>query len=425
VTRLALRVGLVAGLCVLAWFVALHTVRSSLHGFFDLTVYRGAVGAWLDGGSLYAYHVPDLRFGFTYPPFAALAMVPAVVVGLLPAEVLSTAATCLLVVAALWWWLAPVARRAGWSPPFAVALTVPVVFLMEPVRETVGFGQVNVFLAALVLADVVAARSGRGWAGVGIGLATAVKLTPGVFVLYLLATRRWRAAATAVGTFAAASALDLAVDPHTSVFFWTTELWDTRRVGRLFGTNTQSLLGVLARIALPGPPNRVLWLVLALAVLALALWRAVRADRAGDDLAAVTLIGLAGCLVSPISWTHHLIWVVPAAVVVLDRAVALPRSARSLAAAAGCAVVVGVFCSSLPWFFQDWHTSGHPGGVAGAVLENAYAGLVLALVVFLPVRLTGQAQADVRRSGEQSQRREVDPCEPAAGSSWRPQSSSG
>ena len=73
---------------------------------------------------------------------------------------------------------------------------------------------------ALIMADLVGLRwrSRRGthgrdtdgpflrlfysgsWAGVGIGLATAVKLTPALFIAYLLITRQWRVAATAVGT---------------------------------------------------------------------------------------------------------------------------------------------------------------------------------------------------------------------------------
>jgi alpha-1,2-mannosyltransferase len=396
------RLALVAGAGVLAWFLAHRTVYLPWHHFFDLGVYRGAVRAWLDGHSLYAYHRPHSRYGFTYPPFAALTMIPAVLVKAPAAEVITTTASVLVVGVTTWWLVTPVARRAGWTPWFAVGLALPLTFLMEPVRDTLGFGQVNLLLVALVLADVVALRKGWGWAGVGIGLATAVKLTPGVFVLYLLLTRRWRAAATAVGTFVVASLLALVVDQGTSVRFWTTALWETDRVGRLDKTSNQSILGVLARLELPGQPDRRLWAGLAAVVLVLAMWRAVRAQRRGDELVGVTIAGLAGCLISPISWTHHLYWVVPAAVVLVDVAATRGRGPRRVAAGAGAVVVVGFFCSSLIWYFARSHGNVHLGGPLGTVVENAYFLVVLALVAFLPARRRPDAEPPPPRSREEA-----------------------
>jgi alpha-1,2-mannosyltransferase len=383
--RTTARLALVAGWGVLVWFLVHHTVYLPWHHFFDLGVYRGAVRSWLDGHPLYAYHRRHSHYGFTYPPFAALTMIPSVLVKAPAAEAIATTASVLVVGGTTWWLVAPVARRAGWTPWFAVGLALPLTFLMEPIRDTLGFGQVNLLLVGLVLADVLALQRGRRWAGVGIGLATAVKLTPGVFLLYLALTRRRRAAATAVGAFVAASLLALVVDPRTSVRFWTTTLWETHRVGRLDKTANQSILGVLARLALPKPPDRALWAVLAAAVLVFAMWRAVRARWRGDELAGVTLAGLAGCLVSPVSWTHHLYWVVPAAVVLVDVAVTRAGRAR-IRAAAGAVVVVGVFCSSLIWYFARSHGNVHLGGALGAVVENGYFLVLLALVAFLPVR---------------------------------------
>jgi alpha-1,2-mannosyltransferase len=395
-------VAAVAALGATVWFLVHHTVYLPWHHFFDLGVYRGAVQHWMDGGSLYAYHRPHSHYGFTYPPFAAVTMTPAVLVGAHAAEVVTTTASVLVVGATTWWLVTPLARRAGWTPWFAVGLAIPLVFLMEPVRDTLGFGQVNLFLVALVLADVAALGRGRPWAGVGIGLATAVKLTPGVFVVYLLLTRRWRAAATAAGTFAVASLVALAVDPRTSVQYWTTTLWETDRVGRLDKTSNQSILGVLARLDLPRQPGRRIWLVLAVVVLVVALWRAVRAYRRGDELTGITLTGLAGCLVSPISWTHHLYWVVPAAVVLVDVAVTRPWSRRSLPAGAGAVVVVGTFCSSLIWYFARSHGNVHLGGAGGAVVENGYVLVMLALVLFLPTRRLGASSGRPQRRPEEA-----------------------
>ncbi|HEV7210201.1 MAG TPA: glycosyltransferase family 87 protein, partial [Blastococcus sp.] len=192
--RVGARLLLVGALvAVLGWFTASVLVLPPAHRFFDLTVYRGAARWWLDHRSLYAFVRPGSSKGFTYPPFAVLCLLPTALVSQPTAIVVVTAASALLVVGTTWWLVGPVARRHRWPRWFAVALAVPLVFAMEPVRETLAWGQVNLFLVALVLADVAALQRGRRWAGIGIGLATAIKLTPGLFVVYLALSGRRRA----------------------------------------------------------------------------------------------------------------------------------------------------------------------------------------------------------------------------------------
>src|SRR5207247_8101709 len=125
-------------------------------------------------------------------------------------------------------------------------------------------GQINLILILLVLLDLLIGvpRKAR-WTGVGIGLATAIKLTPAVFIIYLLITRRWRAAAVATATAAGATLLATAFAPGDSWRFWTHSLWDTGHIGRLDRTANQSLLGALARLGLP---DRLLWAALVVVV---------------------------------------------------------------------------------------------------------------------------------------------------------------
>jgi alpha-1,2-mannosyltransferase len=387
-------VGIVSAL--VAYGMLAHAQR---HGFFDLVIYRGAARWWLDGNDLYSFVQPRSGgYGFTYPPFAALCMVPMAFLGWNAAAAVTSVGTAVAITATTWWLLAPVAERHGWPRWFAVGLAVPIVSALEPVRETMGFGQVNLFLVALILADVAALRRGRPWAGVGIGLAMAVKLTPGLFVVYLLVTRRWRAAGVATVTFAAATLLAAMVDSGTSWQFWTRTLWNTSRVGRLDYVSNQSLLGVVARLTDTGEPGRLVWLVLCLAVLGLLLWRATRAFRAGDDLVGFTLTGLATCLLSPISWTHHFFWVVPAVVVLVDVAAGrrlcdeappwLRARPEVVARAAGGAAVavVAMFLFSVVWPFNHRTGEHYADGLIGVVGENAYALAVLALLILLPIR---------------------------------------
>lgn len=359
--RLLLVVVLVAAVTVFTATVPL------LRDWFDLRVYYGTVHTWVHhGGRIYDYRVPGTEYGFTYPPFAALGMLPMALVGLR----LAIAASLLLNLAALAFVLRVLAgpgwRRLGW---YRWALALCALALFEPLRDTFSFGQVNLVLLALVLADCCLLRSGRGrWAGAGIGLAAAVKLTPALFIGMLLLARRWRAAAAATAVTLAATGLAAWADPGASRFYWTRALWDTGRVGRLDYVSNQSLQGVLARL---GHPDKPLWATVVLLTLAVWGWRTRRAVAAGDWTAAFALTGLAACLVSPITWVHHLVWVLPS-FVVLARA-GYPRIAGALYA---------VMCTSVVWLWVD-----DASGIDGLLGSNLYTWVTLGLLCGLP---TGQ-----------------------------------
>jgi alpha-1,2-mannosyltransferase len=379
-----------------AWYLTRLVVYSPWHRFFDFRVYRGGVQWWLEGRPLYEFVLPHTSKGFTYPPFAVLVLLPTALGSLTTAEVLFTVVSAAVVIGVTWSLLAPVAQRHGWSRWFVVALAVPLVLAMEPIREALGWGQIGPFLLALVLADVAALRAGRRWAGVGIGLATAIKVTPGLLLVYLLLTGRWRPAAVAVCTFLGATLLGFALRPHDSVEYWTSALWDTGRVGAADRTANQSIMGLLARAADPGSPDRLVWAALATLAVVLGLWRAVRAARAGDELVGVTVTGLVAVLISPISWVHHLYWVVPAVVVLIDVAAGTrlhrtapawlqerPRTVAT-AAATGAVVVTAVFVSSLIWYFQG--ATEHHEALPLVLGNNAYVLLAVLLVAALPIR---------------------------------------
>jgi alpha-1,2-mannosyltransferase len=402
--RTIVRLAAVGAVLAAAWYDVFHLLnKPALHGFFDLLVYRGAAMWWLDGHPLYSFQLGDTGYGFTYPPFAAVCMLPLTLVTAGVAAALTTAASAAAVVALTYWLVAPLAQRHGWSRWFAVALAIPVVLAMEPIRETLAYGQLNMLIFVLVVADVVALRRGWRWAGAGMGLATALKLTPGLFIVFLVLIGRRRAATVAAGTFLGATLLAFVVNGPASWEYWTETLWQTSRVGRVDKWSNQSVLGMLARLVDPGQPDRRLWAVLTCAVLVLGLWRAVRAYRCGDDLVAVTLTGLTGCLVSPISWTHHLFWVVPAVVVLVDVAAGTPLHGtaswwlrirpRAVAVGAGAAAlgVAVLFLLSVPWHFAHGPGHHHLQGPIGILGESAYGVVMLALVALLPVRLPASA----------------------------------
>jgi alpha-1,2-mannosyltransferase len=384
----------VAALWVAA--IAAHLWYGNRHDFYDLHIYQRAMRWWGAGNPLYEYSQPDAvqgALGYTYPPFAALVMRPLAWLSAGVGEALFTAASVAVLAVTTWWLLAPVARRRGWSPALAVAVALPLVSWLEPVRETITFGQVNLLLVGLVLADLlVALPRGSRWAGIGIGLATAVKLTPAIFIVYLLLTRRWRAAGTAVAAAAGATLLAVAVAPADSWDFWSRALWQTGRVGQLDRTANQSLLGSLARLVAPDEPSRVVWLLLALAVAGYGLWRARSAALRGGEVTGLTLTGLVGGLCSPVTWSHHLYWFAPALVVLLDAAVgAHGRAARRGWAALAAVTWLTTTVAVIAWF--EWGLDrSFDRGLTGFLVNDWYVLLMLVLLVALPVRAAAAAE---------------------------------
>ncbi len=359
----------------------LVSVAGRHHGY-DLEIYRGALRAWMAGTPLYDYaHPGDSRqLGFTYPPFAALVFAP---LALVPAwlatgwQALTGAAALVFVVRVL---AEPVARRLGFATWYAVAVALPVVVLLEPVRDSFSFGQINLQLAALIVGDVILLQRGSRWAGVGIGLAAAVKLTPAILLLHLLLTGRRRAVVLASGVAAGATLVAAAVAPATSWDFWTRALWDTSRVGAADSPSNQALSGLIARLAEQQRPPVALWLVTVTAVAGFGLWRARRADRRGDLVAGLTLAGVTGLLVSPISWIHHLWWVIPVLAVLAARA-----GHRSLLAAAS---LVALFSASLPDLARV-PLAAHRSSLWTILGESALCLALLAVLALLPTHATG------------------------------------
>ncbi|GHJ09539.1 membrane protein [Micromonospora humidisoli] len=376
--------GQVVAVVVLAVAVAAFlSVAAVRHGFFDLKVYYGALTFWVhDHGEIYDYLKPGTQYGFTYPPFAALVMLPMAYLPWPVAITVSVAATVVVSAVLVWWLLDPVARRAGWTRWFVLAVALCLAAAFEPMRETVNFGQVNMLLLFLVAVDLLRLLpAGNRWAGVGIGLATAIKLTPGVFIVYLLVTRRFRAAGTAVAAAAAATLLAAALFPDAAREFWTSALWNTDRVGELAFVSNQSLRGVVARLN-PEHPSTLAWLALVLVTLAVWGWRCRAAVAVGDEATGLALTGALMCLVSPVTWVHHLVWLIPALILLVDNAVAAPAGSLRRRALLALAVVSYVLlCSRIVWAWEKDFT-----GVGGFLGSNTYVWISLALLVLLPIR---------------------------------------
>ncbi|MET8183244.1 glycosyltransferase 87 family protein [Streptomyces sp. NPDC005336] len=378
--RLLLALGLTGASMLFLVTVPLH------RHWFDLNVYYEAVGHWLRDGRIYDFTIPGADgtdYGFTYPPFAALCMLPMALVSWPGAITISMLLNAAASATLLFWLIGPAVRRQGWNKWFAFIVAACLFALLEPVRDTFSFGQVNLLLLVLVFSDAWLLSTGRGrFAGCGIGLAAAIKLTPAIFIIYLLVTRRWRAAGVATGTAVAATLLAAWVAPGASRVYWTKALWDTNRIGVLSYVSNQSWDGVLARLLAPVQPSGAVWAVGVLAILAVWAHRVRSAAAVGDEVAGFALTGIAACLISPITWVHHLVWLIPALAVLADTGLrpGAPPARRRLLLRASAAIYV-ILCSSLVWLWRFDFT-----GVSGFLGSNAYVWICLGLLLALPLR---------------------------------------
>jgi alpha-1,2-mannosyltransferase len=303
----------------------------------DLQVYAAGGEHVLRGGPLYDSGVL-LDLPFVYPPFAAVLFAPLSLlpVGLL--KVLWTAAG----IGLLGFVVHRCGRAAGLPLGIAGAVLLTVVATgLDPVRTTLYLGQINLVLLALVVGDLLGRPDSR-WRGVGVGLAAAVKLTPLLFVVYLLVTGRRRAAATAVGVFVAASVLGFLLAPADSVDYWLHGTFAAAdRISDVAGLSNHSLNGLLARLGLPA-----LWFPCAAVLGAATVLLAVRAHRAGQEVLALTVCGLACAALAPFAWSHHWVWVVPLMVLLVARAAAGARP--SVVLLGGLLVVTLAVVTRLP-----------------------------------------------------------------------------
>ncbi|OBJ06108.1 alpha-(1-2)-phosphatidylinositol mannosyltransferase [Mycobacterium alsense] len=336
---------------------AMYYVAGQLFGHtpyrIDIDIYQLGGQAWLDGRPLYRgnvlFHTPiGLDLPFTYPPLAAIVFCPFSWLHMPAASVAITALTLLLLIVStvivltgldVWGTSAavpgPAWLRRLW---LAVLIAAAATLWMEPIVSNFAFGQINVVLMTLVLADCVPRR--LPWPrGVLLGLGMALKLTPAVFLLYFLLRRDNRAALTALASFAAATLLGFVLAFGDSWEYWTHTVHHTDRIGEAALNTDQNIAGTLARLGLGEHARFGLWAVACLLVLASTVWAMRRVLRAGEPFLAVICVALFGLVVSPVSWSHHWVWVLPTVLVTAVLAWRRRNPALAALSAAGVALM--------------------------------------------------------------------------------------
>jgi alpha-1,2-mannosyltransferase len=338
----------------------------------DSAVYRSGAVALLTGEPLYdkmwlSAEPLWARLPFTYPPTGALLFVP---LALFPTQIswgvlsaLSVLALALVVRIAI----QNVPRRPTWMTPARTTVIVTALALvLEPVWRTLFLGQINLILMALAVVDALVLGTVTGRArhlgGVLIGVAAAVKLTPLIFVPYLWLTGRRTDAVRAVVTFGLLQLLIFAIIPHDFRQFWSVAVTNPERTGPTFWAGNQSLDGLILRLSdlAPWALGAAIAVGAVLAVPAVYLVR--RYHLAGQPLTALLVTAFFGVLLSPVSWSHHYVWVVPLIILLLSRLPdRLPTGWARVRALSGVGMVVLVFASCVLLIMRTSDPNRPPG----------------------------------------------------------------
>ncbi len=320
----------------------------------DIDVYRMGGQAWLDGHSLYdhdaKFHTPiGLNLPFTYPPLAAVLFCPFAWLGMPAASVTITLITMVLLLVSTMmvltrldvWKTARLVPGPAWSRRWLLTAVIVAgaTIWLEPIKANFAFGQINVVLMTLVIADCVPRRT--PWPrGLLLGLGIAIKMTPAVFLLYFFLRRDRRAVVTSLASVAAATLAGFALAWHDSWQYWTHTVRNTDRIGSASLNTNQNVAGTLARWGLDDHQRFLPWVAACLLVLALTVWAARRVLRADEPVMAVICIALFGLAVSPVSWSHHWVWMLPTVLVTTVLAWRRRNAALALLSAAGVALMV-------------------------------------------------------------------------------------
>jgi alpha-1,2-mannosyltransferase len=177
----------------------------------------------------------------------------------------------------------------------------------------------------VVLADMLGGDR-RWWKGAGVGLAAGLKLTPAIFILYLLVTRRVRAAVTAMAVFGLSVGAGFVMLPGPSHRYWLDGLFlESGRTGNNAYVANQSIFGIIERLAPGSGVARPCWIAVSLVVGIGGLLTAAWAHRRGHELAGIVACAVTGLLISPVSWDHHWVWITPLLGVILAPALRVAK----------------------------------------------------------------------------------------------------
>jgi alpha-1,2-mannosyltransferase len=360
----------------LAWFA--HVTQ------MDFQVYRMG-GQHVFGSGLYSSEITRLgrHLLFTYPPFSAALFWPLSHVSVYAGQTIWNAINWVALTTLIAVSIAAARSRSlvrsDWRT--ALILLTPVSFLFYPLWSDLALGQINIVLVLMIVADLTIGVSWRGRPlpqGVLVGIAAAIKLTPLVFIPYLVVSRQWHAAKNATLTFVLCTGTMWAVSPHASWVYFSKDAFDVSRVGNIELVGDQSLRAAILRAHVSLSPA--LLDFIGAVLLCAGIVVAVAAYRRSSSLLGVLVCAATGLMISPISWVHHYVWIVP---VMTWLFVGVDRPARSEWWAAVAALA----------FFLNRPTLRGGSGLSLYLCDNPYVALTLMFIALIGLMLWTRSRA--------------------------------
>jgi alpha-1,2-mannosyltransferase len=360
----------------------------------DLMVYRFAAERLMAGLDLYSTGLTGRHdeLLFIYPPFAAICAVPLALLDSTSVQWLWLLGMVAALTYAVVRMLKSMGMRAGGALASLAALLIGVIAWLEPMRLTAELGQINIVLLVLVVGDLLSDRQSK-WSGIGVGLAAGLKLTPALFIVYLLVTRRIRAALVATATFAGTVGLGFLVAPGDSTTYWLHGRFDdVNRISHDPLANT-SVGGLVLR--LHGSATTATLAAAGVAVVAVVI--AAFAYRRGQTVLALAIVGLASAAASPFSWSHHWVWFAPLVVHLGYRAYVAGSRIAAAAMWPVCALVGGWIVATAGDTPEAGIMSLRPGGIWTEILPGAYVFVFVVAVLGTVVWLWRMRDAGLAR----------------------------
>ena len=281
----------------------------------------------------------ETTFGsYIGPPSTALLYVPFTAFGVSAAVDTFRVLAVLAVAAAIFVMVSLLPRRSR-AP--AALVSIGVMLLAGPFNWSIELGQVDAWIILGLAVGIWGLfRDHDAVAGVGFGVATALKLSPVLVLVYLLLRGRWRpvavAAATGIGLLGVAAAIGRPDD----VWVWLRDVTGDVAQGSIQVDN-QSLPAWIARLLTDrvdlvsefplGSWRLTGWVIVAVAVPL--LWWFCR-GRPLDVLEIGIVVAIA-VLAAPLSWDFYAMWVLVLLVPMVDVERWEGRSAREVVALAG------------------------------------------------------------------------------------------
>ncbi|MGO2548847.1 glycosyltransferase family 87 protein [Corynebacterium casei] len=308
----------------------------------DMVIYREGVKAFMAGGEVYSVPMMagDIALPFIYPPFGALVMVP--LAGdwfshAMAGDIMIVLSNLLIGLVVL---LLAFALNRQRSNPFVssdviatASLIWGIVLIFEPVRLNNGFAQINIIIMVLVALDLIPRKRlkwlPQGWL---IGVAAAIKITPLAMLLYFLVRKEIKPIITAAISAIIATLIAAAVRWDVAWEYFSVKLL-SMGTGGDFGVQTayqsnSSIKGAIERLytsqegmEAASTITNIIWLCLAIITVVLGGWLMVALMKRGLNIEAWMINAFIMLLISPVSWSHHWVWVAIAIPVLLYRAI--------------------------------------------------------------------------------------------------------